>query len=166
MNNELLIDPLVIFFERHGLFLQTRQVEFCRFFIKHGSAVRAAKLAGYPDPQIAGPALYEMFGTTLQDYMKHNNFDVNLVLNNYRRMAQSTNRILINSDELAANNDAEPEYDDIPNDAVRRVGLEGLRKVLGLDAAQDLNLNVGEQKQMPASMREKLDRVYKQNRGE
>jgi hypothetical protein len=166
MDNGPVIDPMVLFFERQGFFLTIRQLEFCRFMLKHGDAVKAARLSDYPEPKDNGPALYGMFLGPLNAWREETNFDYNLALGVYRRQAQAENKIISNAAEVAASaGDIEVEYDHVPNERVAGKGADGLCRMLGFNAAQGLDVNLGGSVELPVTLREKLDNAYKQDSG-
>jgi hypothetical protein len=152
MSDINLIDPMVLSFERQGFYLTPRQVEFCRFMLKHGNSTRAARLAGIPDPEFNGQALYQMFRDPLNNWRVEIDFHRDLVLNGYTRMAQAVN-IITNPDT--------DEIEEIPNDNIQKIGFEGLRKVLGLDANQGLDLNMSGRIGLPITLQEKMANAYK-----
>jgi len=162
MSTEQIYDQMVLFFERQGIYLTPRQVDFCRLFLKYQDATKAARLAGYPDPKDCGENLYIMYREYISAWQSELDRDKDLVMTNYRRMAQATVRVITNREEMMINKEAEAIYEDVPDDKTRAIGCKGIRDVLGLDKTKEVDLNLRGRVELPASTREKMDKVYVQ----
>ncbi len=156
------IDPIALFFERQGHYLQARQLAFCRFMLDSGDQRKAAKRAGFVNPEEDGATLYSMYRDTLEAYRKEQNLDWDLAVNVYRQMAAATNKVIENEAEVVASaGTVKAKYEHVPNFSVRKPGADGLCKVFGFNAPDKLDMDVTARAELPASLQEKLDNAYK-----
>lgn len=163
MSDAPIIDELVLSFERQGFYLTPRQHKFCRLMLKHGQATKAARLAGFPDPEDNGQSLWSTYSAPLTHFRNETRFEHNLVVNGYTRMAQAENDVILNSAEVAASSgNIAARYEQVPNDSIQKIGFEGLRKVFGMDAAQGLVISDGGKAELPPSTQEMLKNAYEQ----
>ena len=157
MNSLPKIDPIVLYFERQGHYLQPRQLAFCRFFLDTGDQRKSAKRAGFVDPASDGAVLYSMYRETLDMYREHANIDWDLAVNAYRRMAAAENMVLVSP----ATEDEEAVYEPVPNYTVQKNGADGLCKVFGFNAAEKVAMDLTHREGLPPALQEKMDNAHK-----
>ncbi len=157
------IDPLAIFFERHGHYLQTRQLDFCRFMLVSGDQTKSARKAGFINPESDGAVLYSMYRATLDIYREHEDLDKELVMSVYRQMAVAKNTIMVEPakppEDGVPGTDA--VYEKKPNFSVMKGGADGLCKVHGFNAAEKVDMDLTARAELPPSLKEKLANAYK-----
>ena len=159
MNLKVSIDPLALFFEQHGHYLQPRQLVFCRCMLATGDQCKSAKKAGFVNPDSDGATLYSMYRVVLTKYREAENLDYELVVNAYRRAAVATEQVCTIKANPAAGIPA--EFEDVPNYRVQKDGADGLCKVFGFNAAVESKVDLTARAELPATLREKLDNAYK-----
>ena len=130
---------------------------------EHCNSAIAARKAGYPEPGIDGPELYDMFKAPMDAWRTEANMDREDVLHTYRRQLHAKKVELVNVEEIKANPEIEPIYEYTPNESLASTGAKGLRDVLGLDKAKGLDLNMSGNVGLTPSTQEMLDSAYKQD---
>jgi len=152
---EIKFDALLLFAETRGIYLTERQLEYCRRVLHCNDSIKAARDAGFADPEDDGCKMYDAYSEMLEEWRAYKRTDYFNSLNVYRDAQKAT---VIKKIKVEGGDDIEQTQ---PSHSTRIHGTKGLCDMLGFNAPTESKVTVtpGE---IPESVQEILDRVYKQ----
>jgi hypothetical protein len=150
------VDPLLIFAENRGVYLNKRDAEFVRDIVDNVPTQTASQRAGYGESRVVATKYYDQFRGLIEAWKEEQKSDYYLVLNTLRHAAESAVSKKYYQDAL---------IDTTTDSGARCKAAMDLSTVLGFNAAQksDVTVNAGE---LPDSIKDKLAEVYKDVKNE